>query len=237
MKGITFNDHYGQTDAVLAGRKTMTRRIIDPTMARDQSELDGLLLLYGDGYIEIDFDGDDKFRVDCNDGKDYIITSRFSINENVAVKQCYYDLCKANVNCRCPADCAMIPSIVIPCKGYTESAGWSNKMLVKNDLMPYQIRITGIKLEHLQDISNEDCVKEGIREGKCGNDQAGWMRAYYYNREPFCTPRGAFAALTDKINGKGTWETNPWVFAYEFELVNRKSIFQNNKQNEKENQV
>ncbi len=33
------------------------------------------------------------------------------------------------------------------------------------------------------------------------------------------TPRGAFAALIDKISGKGTWESNPYVFVYEFELV------------------
>lgn len=29
----------------------------------------------------------------------------------------------------------------------------------------------------------------------------------------------AYAALIDKISGKGTWEGNPWVFVYDFELV------------------
>lgn len=33
------------------------------------------------------------------------------------------------------------------------------------------------------------------------------------------TPREAFAALIDKVSGKGTWESNPYVWAYEFELM------------------
>ena len=32
-------------------------------------------------------------------------------------------------------------------------------------------------------------------------------------------PRDAFAALIDEIRGKGTWDNNPYVFVYEFELV------------------
>lgn len=42
-------------------------------------------------------------------------------------------------------------------------ASWSNKMFVKAELMPHQIRITGIKCERLYDISEADCLREGIR--------------------------------------------------------------------------
>lgn len=35
----------------------------------------------------------------------------------------------------------------------------------------------------------------------------------------FNTPREAFASLIDKVSGCGTWASNPWVMAYEFELV------------------
>ena len=38
-----------------------------------------------------------------------------------------------------------------------------------------------------------------------------------------------FRGRDNKVNGKGTWEANPWVFAYEFELVNGKSNFTNKK--------
>lgn len=35
----------------------------------------------------------------------------------------------------------------------------------------------------------------------------------------FHTPKEAFAALIDKVSGKGTWEKNPLVFAYGFVRV------------------
>ncbi len=33
------------------------------------------------------------------------------------------------------------------------------------------------------------------------------------------SPREAFALLIDRVSGKGTWEKNPWVVAYKFELL------------------
>ena len=35
----------------------------------------------------------------------------------------------------------------------------------------------------------------------------------------YTTPREAYAALIDKLSGKGTWESNPYVFVYDFELI------------------
>ena len=99
--------------------------------------------------------------------------------------------------------------------------GWGNKMFVRADLMPHRIRITNVKVEHLQDISEEDCMREGIMEGEFMNT---WDRFYYDhwgdvpNHITFRTPRAAFAALIDRISGRGTWQRNPWVFIYEFEL-------------------
>ena len=33
------------------------------------------------------------------------------------------------------------------------------------------------------------------------------------------TPSKAYAELIDKVSGKGTWESNPYVFVYDFELI------------------
>ena len=100
-------------------------------------------------------------------------------------------------------------------------AGWNNKLFVRADFMPHHIRITNIKIERLQDISDKDCLKEGIYKGQCGSADTHFMDAYYYKGDiqPYCTPREAFAALIDKVSGKGTWESNPYVFVYEFELI------------------
>lgn len=97
-------------------------------------------------------------------------------------------------------------------------SGWTNKMLTKAELMPHQIRITGIKCERLQDISEEDCMKEGIL-GDVEYDKYEVYGLFGNSDDGFDTPREAFASLIDKVSGRGTWKRNPWVVAYEFELV------------------
>lgn len=99
-------------------------------------------------------------------------------------------------------------------KGGKERAGWDNKMFVEAIYMPHHIKITNVRVERLQDISSEDCLAEGITDN-CG------LFEYTENTlaRVYITPIGAYASLVDKVSGKGTWESNPWVFVYEFELV------------------
>lgn len=110
-----------------------------------------------------------------------------------------------------------------------ESAGWNNKMFVRAELMPRHIQFTDVKVECLQDISEEDCLKEGIifleSLSIIGEDAYFFavkrkVRQMYDNiLKFFSSPQRAYADLIDKISGKGTWERNPWVVAYSFELV------------------
>ena len=95
---------------------------------------------------------------------------------------------------------------------------WTNKMFVRANLMPHRIRITDIKIERLQDISDEDCMKEGI---KCyPSDVMPYLYAFDNNHcHGYSSPKEAFARLIDKVSGKGTWDRNPYVFAYTFELL------------------
>ena len=110
-----------------------------------------------------------------------------------------------------------------------ESPGWTNKMFVKANLMKHHIRFTDVKVERLQDISKEDCLKEGIifieSLSIIGEDAYFFaakrkVRQMYDNiLKFFSSPQRAYADLIDKISGRGTWESNPWVAAYSFELV------------------
>lgn len=97
--------------------------------------------------------------------------------------------------------------------------GCHNKKFVKADLMPHRIRITNIRVERLQDISEEDCLEEGIwRDDNVGLEGTTyWYYGLAYSS--FRTAKEAYAAMIDKISGKGTWESNPWVFVYDFELA------------------
>lgn len=94
---------------------------------------------------------------------------------------------------------------------FVAKAGWNNKMFVRADLMPHQIRITNVRVERLQEICDQDCVKEGVWEARLVNYSS-------IDGIPH-SPIEAFATLIDKVSGKGTWQSNPWVFVYQFELV------------------
>lgn len=169
MKKIMFSDKFGLTEAVLSGRKTMTRRICpDGTPLGNWAET--------------------------------VKKSRYQVGEVVAVAQRYRDF--------------ILNPISIPA-----DMGWFNKLFVQADLMPHQIRITNVRVERLQDISDEDCIKEGIWMA----ENVGFQGVSYWYpnlcNSKFKTPREAYAALIDRISGKGTFESNPYVFVYEFELI------------------
>ncbi|MDR2981151.1 MAG: hypothetical protein LBV12_02765 [Puniceicoccales bacterium] len=70
------------------------------------------------------------------------------------------------------------------------------------------LEVTGIRVERLREISEEDAIAEGVRIGM------GAM--------PYFSCLDAFKALWDSINGKRpgcSWEANPWVWPVEFRRV------------------
>lgn len=69
--------------------------------------------------------------------------------------------------------------------------------------------------------SEEDCLKEGIHKVDFAFKERG-VYSFRYNNEwykQYNTAREAFADLIDKVSGRGTWKKNPWVFIYEFDLI------------------
>lgn len=199
-----FNDRYGLTDAVIEGRKIMTRQI----MAGIDFPVNMVM-----GRVLPDKDG--KIYAVAN-GENIIVKLRYKVGEVVAVAQSYEQI-GAN-----PQHYISRPDI----DGYqiiSMCPGWRNKMFVRAELMPHQIRITGIRCERLQDISDEDCMKEGVVDVTYfktgGRPYELFALPGHEYEETFNTPRQAFAALIDKVCGRGTWDLNPWVVAYEFELV------------------
>ena len=211
-KKIMFNDKYSLTQAVLNGRKTMTRRIIKCPETYKGRPVKGLRIT-GSKDIRLAVEML-VYNEECDDFVPMYIQPRYEIGEVIAVAQSYESL-------------GMNPEIALNDKDgigfYTKTKfapGWKNKMFVRADLMPHHIRITNIKIERLQDISDKDCLKEGIEE-HLKNVQYGFSSNIgYCGQYPFPNPREAFAALIDKVSGKGTWESNPYVFVYEFELFN-----------------
>ena len=212
MKKIMFNDKFGLTEAVLNGKKTMTRRIIKcPKTFRGEpvagfnihrritdKKIVGYPCMYDENEREIEM------------GE---ILPKYRIGEIVAVAQCYHSF----YNDEC--DPRMFPS----------GAGWLNKMFVKPDLMPHQIQITDIRIQKLRDISDEDVIKEGFSLEPI-NDNNGSYAFHHEYVLTYLDKRGlskqirdmsakeAYSLLIDKIYPNLLWG-NPYVFIYEFKLV------------------
>lgn len=196
MKKIMFNDKYGLTQAVLEGRKTMTRRIINTHEADEMAIWIGpYVTLYEKGDVLTD------------------IFPAYKVGEEVAVAQRYVDIpMEQLMKQRMDGNASVWPFEILVRK----SKGYTNKMFVKADLMPHCIRITNIKVERLQDICEEDCLREGVFQSSLNRY---YHYTYKHSNKNYHTPKEAFASLIDKVSGKGTWDRNPWVFAYTFELV------------------
>lgn len=201
-----FNDHYGLTQAVLEGRKTMTRRIISYPKKFHGKDVCGFYVYRRKVDAAItDVCMYDEEEIPIDEGQ---ILPKYKIVEEVAVAQSYRDILAEGFE----SDAAVLRAFE-----QRRLVGWTNKMFVRPELMPHRIRITGIGVERLQDISDEDCLREGVQV-------LPEISRYYFERTGcegfyFYTPREAFASLIDKVSGRGTWKSNPWVFVYEFELL------------------
>lgn len=98
---------------------------------------------------------------------------------------------------------------------------WASRILVE---------ITDVRVERLQDISEEDAIAEGIE--RCPIE--GW-RNYLWHGDPeardrsvngwphqfsnYLEGRGSYSSLWERINGPGSWDANPWVWVVGFKRV------------------
>lgn len=204
MKKIMFSDAFQLTQAVLDLIKTKTRRVISNKL----------------------WEKWDKVKHPESTEEDmiqfFLDNSPYKVGEVVAVAQSYKDCgYDANALDRSPKDLNVVRGTL------GESKGWNNKMFTAADILPHRIRITDVRVERLNDISEDDCLAEGVelnpRQYEFDGQKIYFVRNLGHWRsfgcDNFITPREAYAALIDKISGKGTWESNPYVFVYTFELV------------------
>ena len=200
MQKLMFDDKRNLTEMVIDYEKEMTRRI--------EKFCNSIPDAVKRGFTRFEILPNRIVRL-WNDNRNTFIEykTRFAIGEVIAVSQSYKDIYQY-------ADFEMIGDDFI-----TESAGYDNKMFVKAELMPHQIKIIDVKIERLQDINDEDCLKEGIFI----IDSHEHLHYGYHNTKigdiGFLKPRDAFSHLINAISGKGTWEENPYVVVYSFKLI------------------
>ena len=223
MQKIMFEHRrFGLEQAVIARLKENTRRRVRfPKGVNDEDVESAVMGIDGKGRVYFTF---------FTGTENIDVYPKFQIGEQVAVAQAYKNDDVLIFNAY-NEDGTKRKDAFSRHREMLGSEGYRNKMFVKADMMPHVVEITDIKAERLQDISDEDCLREGVYKHNAAPDALGMDRykfiAYAYNATPgknikrwwFQTPREAFAALIDRISGRGTWEKNEWQFAYTFKLI------------------
>lgn len=188
--------------AILEGRKTMTRRVLKP-----QPEERAKFL----GWLNI---GKPFARPIAGFSKTAVrhIKVRYAVGDQLWVREAW----RAE-----SSDMDHIPPIRIPTASQIlyEANGSFGKDATVGKLRPsihmprwasrILLKVTAVKIERLQDISEEDAKAEGVEPRI---DHVG---------DAHCLYTMPFNILWTTINGPGSWEANPWVAAYSFEVVKK----------------
>jgi hypothetical protein len=86
--------------------------------------------------------------------------------------------------------------------------GWKPSLFMPKDACRLFLKITNIRVERLQDISEADAEYEGAK--KMPLEHLGGA---------FPNHKSGFESLWQSINGKESWDSNPYVWVIEFEKI------------------
>lgn len=235
MQGINFHASTGMFAQVIRGRKTKTRRM--GGLDYINKEPDRWRLVGDTSKNDLPYPADSgkrgvpwyHFELKNNNSSTWIVQPRYKVGETVFIKESHYIACDEGTNCNgCPDGCdkedrkeKILYKADFPGSKYPDSwddaypeevpkwARWSNAMFCGQQAARYYIRIRSVSVERLQDITREDAAAEGC----CFDvDKPKWVQEHRF-------PEENFATLIDIINGKHTWDANPWCWVYQFELT------------------
>lgn len=113
-------------------------------------------------------------------------------------------------------------------KEITKMRGWSPSLLMPRVYARIILEITAIRIERLHEITDEDAIHEGIEPAHPGTPST-WCKDYEAKPTPAALqdpyyglaadPVESFASLWRSINGRDSWDANPWVWVVEFRRV------------------
>ncbi len=193
--------------AILEGRKTMTRRAI-----KDQTEhvaqilmKDGIAVTYVRG-AGAQLWEDSAFKCPYGRVGDVLwVRETFQLSTPYGPEEYYYGY-KTHDN----------PTIKASERyDYESPYKWKPSIFMPKDAARIWLRITNVRVERVENISISDCIKEGIEKR-----HVGWKN-YSGSPDWFSQPRDSFKSLWESINGEDSWKSNPWVWVVEFERIEK----------------
>lgn len=218
MKGICFKEPLFLL--TVQGIKTQTRRIIKP-----QPE-EYLVLAEEGNYDNCDVSYTNKFtKADWIDDSCNFFRPRYKARDVVYLKEpyiLYHEIYQELMTTESGIQYAYKYGNNLSMEEITGNKHnkWENKLFMSERAARYFIKITGVRAERLQDISDADCIKEGISQGVCSGGAFWGVKLTDGTYTSYSgSPREAYKRLIEKINGPGTWDSNPFVWVYDYELT------------------
>lgn len=197
--------------ALLEGRKTQTRRVVKPQPTNVDNYEPGMVNeAWQAGFVDVKCPygkpGDrlwvrESFQPLLQDDVKWG-DADYKTGEGYAINYVATDGAKEFFDCRNDeAFCDRVtPSIFMP--------RWASRITLE---------VTEVRVQRLQEISEEDAIAEGVGL----NEVESYRRQVEVNGFALrggAPARCAYAALWENINGAGSWDANPWVWAVSFSV-------------------
>lgn len=109
-----------------------------------------------------------------------------------------------------------------PEEGVRTPEKWRSPIYMPKEAARIFLRVTGVGAERLQEISCDDAIAEGTIEWICEEHKSGTYIDNAMRGAACAKPERAFALLWDSLNAKRGygWDKNPWVWVIEFRRLN-----------------
>ena len=203
-RGLIFNGE--MVRAILDGRKTQTRRIMKNQPAGDFPQTPALIRnVVGAGFQWYGHYGESGI-FNCPFG---------AVGDRIWVRETWAEagagapelkLYRADYPDHVPSHYENVPP--------ASDIRWTPSIHMPRNASRILLEITGVRVERLNSISQEDAQAEGM-------ELTGWRPTY---SDPdsggeVWTPYDNFAQLWESIYGEESWKANPWVWVIEFKVV------------------
>ncbi len=102
---------------------------------------------------------------------------------------------------------------------------WKPSIFMPKSACRLFLEITDVRIERLQDISEQDAVKEGIKPARMilnSQQYTDYMGEY----RDYNNPINSFRSLWQSINGSDSWNKNPYVWVIDFKRVDKPENFE-----------
>ncbi|MGY4876468.1 hypothetical protein ACLUEY_01125 [Vreelandella aquamarina] len=145
----------------------------------------------------------------CSEGTTHRIYSRVQPGDRIWVKETHF--LNGMVSHDAPYPNVIYRADPLPCwEGEEQDILWRPSMFMPRWAARLVFDVVSVRLERLQDISEQDAIAEG-----CDNSQSdAAIEAGWYEK-----PRRAFQRAWDQINGPDSWQANPPVWIYDLQPV------------------